>query len=387
MSHCPTCQRPCPGPFCDRCFQSLAPEAPGRFVKLLSNEWTPLNSPASAQGAAPADGDGPDLSRLRYEAPPWWRRRLGPGVLSGLRSLGAVAVLTLLAFGCFSLYRLQQARQHRQQALSLLQQAQQARSQQHWEEALVLAERGLHCAERSGDPVLDHELRLMAGRLAFQARQWEVAYRHLRAAQAAPAELMPALENLRRQQRGQALALMATARQQVAAGDAAGALQSANRAQGLLEVYRGSPHQLAEVHYLKGRALQRMGLKSDARDELRLALQLEASHARAGQLLAQLEALGRPAPRQVQRPATPLRPPSVAHEVLVPRLDTDPGYPTYQPRDEDEDEDEDRLGSRTGSASARSSSSDRRRGRRNRQRLRSSESSRYSGESGNDVQR
>lgn len=235
-------------------------------------------------------------------------------------------------------------RAHRAQQLAQqhLRQSRQALEARQWQQSLAQAEAGLVDAARANQPALTGELHVLAGRAAYQQRLWEQATSHLWQAKALHPEVevewSQSLQNLNKQRRAEAETLLARARQQIVAGDEAVALQTVARAKDLLEVSQASPRQLAEVHYLNGRIFQRMGLVPQSCEALRHALTVWPAHPKARPLLAQLEV--RPTPSAP--PPSPSAPKvykgkDITPEVIIPRLDTEPNYPTYQPSDDDDD--------------------------------------------------
>lgn len=353
MSHCPTCQRPCRPGFCDECLQPLGSQPHGRFEALLAREFVPLSQ------SPPVDPTGPDLSRLHYRRPGWFRRRLAPA----LRHLALVACLLALVFGGFSAFRAYRTRQANQRAQQHLQQSLQAQASQQWDQSFTQAEAGLVDAAEAHDPALTGQLHVLAGRAAYQQRRWDQATRHLYQAKTlhpeVEAEWKRSLQSLNKQKRAEAEALLGKARQQIVAHDEAGALQTVARAKDMLEAHLASPRQLAEAHYLNGRIFQRMGLVQQACEHLRQALSFWPAHPQARPLLAQLEVRPSPSPSTSPPPAVrSYTGKDTTPEVIIPRLDTGPGYPTYQPPDDDDDR---RLSSTDRDRDRRSSSTRRKR--------------------------
>ncbi len=123
--------------------------------------------------------------------------------------------------------------------------------------------------------------------------------------------------------------------------DTARALSLSDQAETLLDQHHARPQQRAAVHFLRATLFERLALRPEAVGELRAALHLDPGHSQARQLLAQWAPPPIAEARMVHRPGSAHRP--AAPTVDIPRLQTEPDYPTYKPPDEDLEDMEDGL--------------------------------------------
>ncbi len=304
VSLCPDCQQEtAEANFCP-CFGAVEPAPTGRFTGLVSQ--------ALVEPPPPSQWAGPDLSAVRFQPEAARQRRL---VLKFGQMLGLTGLAGLVCAG-FYLYQranYREAVRHRVNGMALTRQGD-----------FAAAHRQLAAAPEEAET-----FRARA-ELAVAEGEWQEAADQFRKISVDDADVNAHLDKAA-QERAQAL--VKEARQ---SSDTARALSLSDQAESLLDQHHARPQQRAAVHFLRVGLFERLGLRSEAKAELQTALELDPGLVAARQLMSQWTP--RPVPprtEEVVRRPTPNHPPPVE----VPRLQTQPDYPTYQPPDEDlEDE-------------------------------------------------
>ncbi|MBS2036239.1 hypothetical protein JST97_14710 [bacterium] len=230
---------------------------------------------------------------------------------------GLLALVLLGSAGAFGLYqRIQYSEglRHRQNAQALMEQGD-----------YEGARKQLLLAPEEPDT---HRLR---ARLAVCEGKWEEAAAEFRTISMSDSEVNRHLDEtalLRAQE------IIKQARQ---SGDSVRALTLSDQAEQLLELHHGSHAQVAELHFLRAQLFQKLDLTPEAMQELAQTLAHDPRH----QAALRLRSLLAPPPAVVARVSRPVAPRHTEPEVDVPRLQTDPGYPVYQPPEPDSSEDAD----------------------------------------------
>ena len=296
MSLCPHCQSQLSQPdFCQGCFRSLQPPAGGRFAALLEQGFTSL-----APGDSPTLGT--DLMSVTFQ-PAGWKNGLR---LPGLKQLAVSATVLAVLTGGIVFYRHSrylEAVRHRRSGQALTRQGD-----------YEGARRQLQMAP--DEPATHQAL----GELAVAEGKWEVAAAEFARIGVNDPDVNRHLDEL-------ALAkvqeLLIKARLST---DSARALGLSDQAEQLLKQHHGSAVQMAQLHFLRAQLFQKLDLRSEALGEVEQALVSDPQHQEA----RRLRNLLRPRPEPVRAPEYHA-PAHTAPQVEVPRLQMDPGYPTYQP--------------------------------------------------------
>lgn len=305
MSLCPDChQETGTGDFCRACFRALAPAAAGRFAPLLEQ--------GLCRPTPPPQWAGPDLLAVTV---PTRRGKVRAKFLGKLNQLAGLALILALGGGGLYLHQKQRYRegvQHRLSGIALTRQGDFEGARRQLEAAPDEAETYRARAE-----------------LAVAEGDWLKAAELFGKISVDDAEVNAHVDTAA-QERAQTL--IKEARQ---SADTARALVLSDQAETLLEEHQARPEQRAAVHFLRATLYKRLELGTEAIAELRIALQLDPAHGQARQLLAQLS------PRPVaEAPLThrPTAAPPSHPGVEVPRMQTQPDYPTYQPPEEDSED-------------------------------------------------
>lgn len=300
----------------------LEPSPSGRFAALVEQS---LREPPPTSAWA-----GPDLLSVSYSA----KSSRGGKVVVHLGQLIGVGLVVALLSGGFYLQQRRSYRegvQHRLNGIALTRQGD-----------FAAAHRQLQAAPEEADTYRAR------AELAVAEGQWQEAAEQFRKISVTDAEVNAHLDSAALE-RAQALIKQARLSQ-----DTVKALSLSDQAESLLDQHNARPQQRAALHFLRAGLFEKLELRPEATRELKTALQLDPGHAPARQLLAQWT------PRPVQSPSPVHRPPArpATPTVEIPRLQTQPDYPTYQPPDEDEDEE--RETSLEGSSRTRPTSKKRR---------------------------
>lgn len=304
MSLCPDCQQETgEANFCRTCFRALTAVPPGRFSGLVKQ--------GLAEPPPPSQWAGPDLSAVTFQ-PKAGRR---PRVIS-LSQLVAMTLVAALAGGGFYLYQrrnYQEAVRHRTNGVALTRQGD-----------FAAAHRQLAAAPD------EPETYRARAELAVAEGQWQEAAEQFRKISVDDADVnahVDAAALVRAQ------SLMKEARTNL---DTARALSLSDQAESLLDKHHARPQQRAALHFLRATLFERLALRTEAKGELHTALRLDPGHAAARQMLAQWT------PPPVQIPPVVHRPATESETVVdLPRLQTQPDYPTYQPPEDDLEDDRD----------------------------------------------
>ena len=316
MSLCPDCQQETgEANFCRPCFRVIEPAAGGRFSGLVRE--------ALVEPRPPSQWAGPDLSAVRFQPKAASQRKLVLK-LSQLLALASAAALTGTGFYFYKRAVYREAVRHRSNGIALTRQGD-----------FEAAHRQLAAAPEEADT-----FRARA-ELAVAEGKWQEAADQFRKISVDDADVNAHLDKAA-QERAQAL--IKEARQ---SSDTARALTLSDQAETLLDQHHARPQQRAAVHFLRAGLFEKLGLRLEAKNELQTLLELDPAHLAARQLLSQWT------PRPLARPTVVSRQPatSTPPSVEVPRLQTQPDYPTYQPPDEDQEdgrESDDRESSRRG---------------------------------------
>ncbi|MFN8609667.1 MAG: hypothetical protein U0931_19160 [Vulcanimicrobiota bacterium] len=298
MSLCPHCQKEThQADFCQGCFRSLQASPPGRFSALLEQSFS---------SAAPSESLSPAADLLSVTFQP--RRRKFRAGMAGFKVASVLVGLTLLTLGSaglFQRYRYSEAVRHRQSGVALMRLGD-----------YEGARRQLDLAPEEAET---HRAR---AELAVAQGKWEEAAAEFRIISVDDAEVNSHVDAAALQK---AQDLIKQARQ---LGDSARALSCSDQAEQLLNQHHGSPAQLAQVHFLRAQLFQKLDLPAEALGEVRQTLERDPGHVEARRLLSLLQPA--PAPPVAHLSPPPRRRPAEP-DVGVPRLQMDPGYPTYQP--------------------------------------------------------
>lgn len=253
-------------------------------------------------------GAGPDLLAVTFEPGPGGGRR---HIFLKLSQLVGVGLVLALAVGSHHLYQRQKYReavQHRLNGVALTRQG-------DWEGA----RRQLQAAPE------EVETYRARAELAAAQGNWLEAAELFRKISVDDPEVNAHLDAAAHER---ARALVQEARLST---DTATALNLSDQAETLLDQHHARPEQRSEVHFLRAKLFEKLALRSEAVAELRRALQLDPAHSQARKLLVKLVPLPVSEPSPARQPASAQRLPPVA----LPRLQTQPDYPTYQPPRED----------------------------------------------------
>jgi hypothetical protein len=297
VSCCPHCQSELSQPdFCQACFRSLQAPPGGRFAALLEQGFASL-TPSDLPNL------GTDLMSVTFQPGAWKNRLMLPGLKQLASGLATLAVL-IGGVGLYQHAKYLEAVRHRQNGQALTRQGdyQGARNQ------LQLA---------PDEPETHRAL----AELAVAEGKWEQAAVEFAKVGVNDSEVNRHLDEAALV-RVQELLIQARLSK-----DPAQALGFSDQAEQLLKQHRGNSTQMARLHFLRAQLFQKLELRSEALAEVEQTLACDPRHPEAGRLFSLLKPRAEPAPAPEHHDQIPAARP----QVEVPRLELDPGYPTYQP--------------------------------------------------------